>query len=81
MTRSEFLAINDLPCRIKLKSGKEVYGVIWEKKSGSEQSYYFASLNERFSRAPQSNSQIGMMIILDEVVGAELINNSGALVG
>jgi hypothetical protein len=77
MTRTEFLSINDLPCRFKLRSGKEVYGVIWEKNQG----YYFATLNERFNLAFRSNSQIGMNISIDDVVGAELLDNSGSLVG
>lgn len=80
MTRAEFLSINDLPCRFKLKSGKEVYGVIWEKPQPEGSSYYFASLSERFNRNYR-NSSIGMMIQLEDVVGAELISNSGTLVG
>ena len=77
MTRTEFLAINDQPCRFKLKSGKEVFGVIWEKAQPGENSYYFATLSERYNR---SNS-IGMVIRLDDIVGAELLSNSGSLVG
>lgn len=80
MTRAEFLSINDQPCRIKLKSGKEVFGVIWEKNQTGGSSYYFASLSERFNRN-YHNSSIGMMIQLDDVVGAELLSNSGTLVG
>lgn len=80
MTRTEFLSINDQPCRIKLKSGKEVFGVIWEKPQQDNTAYYFASLGERFSRNYR-NSSIGMMIQLDDIVGAELLSNSGSLVG
>ncbi len=78
MTRAEFMAFNDQPCRFRLKSGKEVFGVIWEKPQPGQNSYYFASLSERFNRRGNS---IGMMINLEDVVGAELLTNSGTLVG
>lgn len=80
MTHAEFRAFNDLPCRFRLKSGKEVFGVIWEKPQPENVSYYFASLSERYNRN-QRNSSIGMMINLDDVIGAELLTNSGTLVG
>lgn len=80
MTRTEFISINDQPCRFRLKSGKEVYGVIWEKSQPNTTAYYFASLSERFGRhLPGSN--IGMVISLEDIVGAELLSNSGTLVG
>ncbi|HEU4718696.1 MAG TPA: hypothetical protein VFU15_12720 [Bacteroidia bacterium] len=77
MTRNQFLTINDQPCRIKLKSGKEVFGVIWEKAHPGGCAYYFSSLGERFSRA----SSVGMIIDLEDIVGAELLRDSGTLVG
>lgn len=80
MTQIEFRAYNDQPCRFRLKSGKEVFGVIWEKPQPGNISYYFASLSERFSHNLRNNS-IGMMIDIDDVVGAELLSNSGTLVG
>ncbi len=33
-------------CLIKLKTGKEVFGVIWEVISGGRKLYYFASARE-----------------------------------
>ena len=80
MTQSEFRAYNDQPCRFRMKSGKEVFGVIWEKPQPGNISYYFASLSERFNRNMRSNS-IGMMIDIEDVVGAELLSNRGTLVG
>ena len=77
MTRSEFLTINDQPCRFKLRSGKVVFGVIWENKQATGSSYFFATLSERYN----SFGSIGMVIDLEDVVGAELLNNSGSLVG
>jgi hypothetical protein len=83
MTRAEFMAFNDQPCRFRLKSGKEVFGVIWEKPQPGQNSYYFASLSERFSAqgGRHRTNGIGMMINLEDVVGAELLTNSGTLVG
>jgi hypothetical protein len=42
-------------CRFKLKSGKEVYGVIWEVETGESVRLYFASVRdyERFQHDPQ----------------------------
>jgi hypothetical protein len=80
MTHAEFRAFNDQPCRFRLKSGKEVYGVIWEKAQPGNTSYYFASLSERYNRT-RRNTSIGMMIDIEDVVGAELLRNSGTLVG
>lgn len=80
MTQAEFRMFNDLPCRFRLKSGKEVFGVIWEKPQPGGPSFYFASLSERFNRNLRGSS-IGMMINIDDVVGAELLSNSGTLVG
>jgi hypothetical protein len=81
MTRAEFLAINDQPCRFKLKTGKEVFGVIWENPQSGTNSYYFASLSERFNRNYRGSKSVGMMIDIEDVVGAELLSNSGTLVG
>jgi hypothetical protein len=71
MTQTEFITIHDQPCRFKLKSGKEVYGVIWENPRGT-QNYFFASLSERNTT---HNSAIGILIQLDDVVGAELLRD------
>ncbi len=42
-------------CRFKLKSGKEVFGVIWEVDSGEERRLFFASVRdyERLQHDPQ----------------------------
>ena len=80
MTQSEFRAYNDQPCRFRLKSGKEVFGVIWEKPQPGNTSYYFASLSERFNHGMRNNA-IGMMISIDDIVGAELLSSNKILAG
>lgn len=74
MTRSEFLAVNDRPCRFKLKSGKEFFGVIWESPADTSPVYFFATMGERFDTRNKSN--VGVAVDLDDIVGAELINSS-----
>ncbi|GAB4131054.1 MAG: hypothetical protein Fur0041_00990 [Bacteroidia bacterium] len=81
MTRSEFIRINDQPCRIRLKSGREVYGVIREKINDNKEEYYFSSLRERYGKTANSDNNLGMMINLDDVVGAEILPSVDVLVG
>ncbi len=42
-------------CRFKLRSGKEVFGVIWEVEAGEERKLFFASIGdyERLQRDPK----------------------------
>ena len=42
-------------CRFKLRSGKEVFGVIWEVESLEKRTLFFASIGdyERLQRDPQ----------------------------
>lgn len=74
MTRNEFLQVNDRPCRFKLKSGKEVFGVVWENAGDIQPVYFFATLGERFDSRNKTN--FGVNIDLEDIVGAELINSS-----
>jgi len=33
-------------CRFKLRSGKEVFGVIWKVESGNDEQYVFTSISD-----------------------------------
>ena len=46
MGRSELQALYNLHCRFKLRSGREVFGVIWEVNTSTERKLYFASVQE-----------------------------------
>ena len=46
MGQSELQALYNHHCRFKLRSGREVYGVIWEVNTPNERSLYFASVQE-----------------------------------
>ncbi|MFQ5334868.1 MAG: hypothetical protein ACE5DN_02220 [Flavobacteriales bacterium] len=43
MGASEFSPFYNKPCRFRLKSGKEVFGVIWEDIVNGNKEYFFAS--------------------------------------
>lgn len=61
-------------CRFKLRSGKEVYGVIWDVEVGGGRKLFFASVRdyERLQREPQRPvSVIDMQP--DEIVHVERI--------
>ena len=33
----------DKPCKFKLRSGKDIYGVVWKEGNELEETYYFSS--------------------------------------
>lgn len=72
MTVQEFTDINDRPCRFKLKSGKEVFGVIREAPRGTE-NYFFTTLSERNKSGAAG---MGVLINLSDVVGAEILHEA-----
>ena len=61
-------------CRFKLRSGKEVFGVIWEVEGNSGKKFFFASVRD-YERLQRDQQQpIGVMPLQpDEIVGVESI--------
>ena len=59
-------------CRFKLKSGKEVFGVVLEVESGEEKRLFFASVREyeRFQRNQDQPITV-MSLRPEEIVAAE----------
>lgn len=59
-------------CRFKLRSGKEVYGVIWEVETNESTRLFFASIRdyERAQHDPQRPIAI-TPLPLDEIVHVE----------
>ena len=43
MNYNELQSFFNHHCRIKLRSGKEVYGVLWEEMTDTDKAIYFAS--------------------------------------
>lgn len=83
MKREEVQNFTDRPCRFRLKSGKEIYGIIWEwiKENTGNTEYYFASNGDvmRFRRERgnfniKPEPQIGTYIQLEDIIYAEQIN-------
>jgi hypothetical protein len=75
MTRFDFLSYNDIPCKFRLRSGKDVFGVVWETKAEEDFAYRFASLGERFTVHTNSglveNKGVGQLIDLEDIILAE----------
>lgn len=70
----------NIPCRFVLKSGKEVFGVIWESNNGLKGEHYFASSGEYllFKDAERENDvkaceKIRSKVNVEEFVSAEYI--------
>lgn len=59
-------------CRFKLKSGKEVFGVVWEVETGDSCKLYFASVRdyERLQHDPGQPISI-VPVQPDEIVHAQ----------
>ena len=67
-------------CMFKLRSGKTVYGIIWENAHGNKVEHYFASAvaREKYIRAEQLRDyetceKIKTPVNIDEIVIAELL--------
>ena len=64
------------PCRFILRSGKEVFGRIFETKAKSSNEYYFASNGEfmKWKKSSTKNIAVGIKIQGDDIVYAERIS-------
>ncbi len=78
MNYIDFLHYKEQPCRFKLKSGKEVFGVIWEEKHDDEVEYLFASSSTHNSYKTAANARkqefadsIIYRLSLEDVIYAE----------
>ena len=61
-------------CRFKLRSGKEVFGVVWEVDHGGSTRQFFASVRdyERFQSDPGQPLEV-VPLQPDEIMAAESI--------
>jgi len=78
MKAEEFSRFNKQHCRFKMRSGKEVYGVIWESFGEGKPGFYFVSMGEfkrcngfENSDAPKG---LGFTIEIEDVITAEPID-------
>ncbi|MBL4623612.1 MAG: hypothetical protein JKY42_00455 [Flavobacteriales bacterium] len=63
------------PCKFKLRSGKNVYGVVWKDDAEYSESYYFSSsedynlIKKRGGMDPSLKTPVN----LDDIVAAEML--------
>jgi len=81
MDRTAILTYNERACRFRLKSGKEVFGVIWETMKQDRIVHYFASAVERvrYKKAEAINdmetcNKLVTEVDIEEIVSAEPLN-------
>ncbi|TVR39430.1 MAG: hypothetical protein EA392_06705 [Cryomorphaceae bacterium] len=77
MTRHDLSLYYNRHCRLKLKSGKEVFGVIWEHDS-DEDKLYFASHGDHKAyrqtialQQPARNHRWAQVVNADDIIAAE----------
>jgi hypothetical protein len=77
MNHSEIESFFNHHCRIKLRSGKEVYGVLWQDLSETDKAIYFASYiaHKKMLAKQKSGSltEIPLRLSLEDILGIEPI--------
>lgn len=78
MEQTQFSKFINRYCRFKLRSGKEVFGIIWENAEGNKVIHYFASALERkrIAEAEMVNDlktveQHRVKVNIEEIIAAE----------
>lgn len=65
-------------CKIRLRSGKEVFGVLWEELNETDRAIYFASYIEhkkRYSSTDKGNAEnLSIKLNEDEILGIEPVD-------
>jgi hypothetical protein len=80
MNKKELKSYYYKHCRFRLKSGKDVYGIVWEEEKNGESTLHFSSAAEA-AKLLQTNVldvfhlQSDFIINPDDIVGAELIQD------
>lgn len=67
-------------CKIKLRSGKEVFGVLWEELNEADRAIYFASYIEhkkQFAQAENKAEKNKLLLELkpDDILGIETVSD------
>lgn len=65
-------------CRIRLRSGKEVFGVLWEELSDTDKAIYFASYIEHKKRISRVHTELNpppaLRLSYEEIINIEQID-------
>lgn len=77
MEKFNFKYYEKKPCKFILRSGKEVFGIVWEEDQADTKKYFFSSAVQ-YMKAKIKNSselkQLAYPIALDELIHAELLS-------
>jgi hypothetical protein len=71
MDKREIQKIINKHCRFKLRSGKEIFGVMWKKDA--EPDLYFATYAELMRAESKNDFLSGSKVNIEEVLSAEPI--------
>jgi hypothetical protein len=63
------------PCKFRLKSGKDVYGVVWADDKESSNRFYFSSSEDYnlIKSRGEKNSALKTLVNLNDIVAAEML--------
>jgi hypothetical protein len=63
------------PCKFRLKSGKDIYGVVWADDKESSSSFYFSSSEDYnlIKSCGEKNSALKTLVNLNDIVAAEML--------
>lgn len=75
MNKKEISLYFNKYCRFKLRSGKEVFGVIWENSEGNSVTHYFASAvdHAKIQEKNKKPAEVTTPVNIDEIIIAELL--------
>ena len=65
----------DKPCKFKLRSGKDIYGVVWKEGNELEETYYFSSSEDynQIKTKGVMNSSLKTPVNINDIVAAEML--------
>lgn len=74
MESAKFKYFEKRPCKFVLRSGKTVFGVIWEELNKECNPKYFFTSNSDFVKRQQNAIKNAYVINLDDLIHAELLS-------
>ena len=81
MSCTDLFTYNEQPCKFRLRSGKEVFGVIWETSQRNSKVHYFSSAvgRTRYIKAEamqdeETCKKLVTEVNIEEIVSAEPLN-------
>lgn len=76
MDRSDIKSYLDKHCRFRLRSGREVYGVLWEERN--EGSLFFSSAGDRKAPSRLDLSDTALSLDPEDIIFAEALHDQMA---